>query len=698
MKRGKYEEKIMGPMFPRLHVNDAEKGGPRAPPRNKMALYEQLSIPSQRFSQGVLPPNPTNTTPHSVPSASSSQLAGKERGMFFSQQLPPGHLAEEPHSQQSDLGTPTVQVERKKKLDEDDFRVPIFNHTRTSQDHGKYANDMDREKPSPPYPANSNHSTTFRKTKQTSMVGHSMGQEGESRKEANKKEFVAGQDQLDKATSRSSSIDKMVGSRKQTDASLCFEPRDDPANVIDQSKAGHIVRPLLCAEPQSPTDVHSNGALREHSIAMDKENSSTSKRDFPSEHDTVHDVRKYIGSREDRSCWSLQKGNMDRVDSVYKTSMVESLSEQDVSPDDVIGVIGQKHFWKARRAIVNQQRTFAVQVFELHRLIKVQRLIAGLPHLSVEDTSYLSKPVKASPAKKLPFDYIVKALPGVPKKKGDFEKPDHTVECSTENIVGKASLSSMKNGVLPSNGRPFSENPLAPSMRSNPNVRQWCFNPPHGQQWSPEGLVYKPYNGPEFVGPVYGPPGSTPVMGNFSTPAYGVPAPHHQYQLPSFPPAGPHSYFPPYGMPMLNPAFSGSSMEQMNPLATPGKLLAGEANFIAEHQNLFNIPCQKSEARLDVPRLCACKNGELQGNTASSPALYISISNGVSSTVERQDARPLFSASYANDVPDSGPQPPEHEHPARAIKVVPHNARSATESAARIFRIIQEERKMQDSV
>ena len=53
MKRGKGEEKLMGPMFPRLHVNDTEKGGPKAPPRNKMALYEQLSIPSQRFKYGI---------------------------------------------------------------------------------------------------------------------------------------------------------------------------------------------------------------------------------------------------------------------------------------------------------------------------------------------------------------------------------------------------------------------------------------------------------------------------------------------------------------------------------------------------------------------------------------------------------------------------------------------------------------------
>nr|AFR60581.1 early flowering 3/high response [Pisum sativum subsp. sativum] len=63
MKRGNDDEKMMGPLFPRLHVGDTEKGGPRAPPRNKMALYEQFSIPSQRFN---LPLHP-NTSNNSVP-------------------------------------------------------------------------------------------------------------------------------------------------------------------------------------------------------------------------------------------------------------------------------------------------------------------------------------------------------------------------------------------------------------------------------------------------------------------------------------------------------------------------------------------------------------------------------------------------------------------------------------------------------
>ena len=73
MKRGKDDEKITGPMFPRLHVNHTEKGGPRAPPRNEMALYEQLSIPSQRFNQGAVALNPKETS-KMFPPASSNQV------------------------------------------------------------------------------------------------------------------------------------------------------------------------------------------------------------------------------------------------------------------------------------------------------------------------------------------------------------------------------------------------------------------------------------------------------------------------------------------------------------------------------------------------------------------------------------------------------------------------------------------------
>ncbi|KAK6161929.1 hypothetical protein DH2020_001770 [Rehmannia glutinosa] len=431
MKRGKDEEKMMGPMFPRLHVNDTEKGGPRAPPRNKMALYEQLSIPSQRFS---LPCNPND-----ISSNHSSQGGGSESGLFFSRQVPPRHPSEKQYSQYS-LTNPLSQVEQhKRKLDEDDYRVPVFIHSTPRKNSDTYSNNMDSEKLSPSNPPYFHHSLNF-----------------------------------------------------QTEGK----------NKNGENSENHV-------RPEA-----------------EKRYSSHSRKALPSNQNIVHDLSDDAGSREDGSCRQLQMGNLDCVS---ETSILDVVSELDMTPDDVVGVIGQKHFWKARRAIVkvtictsySQQRVFAVQVFELHRLIKVQRLIAESPHLLLEDSGYFDKPIKPLPVKKLPLDYAIKAIPNVSKQKSDLEKPTRKKECSAENTVEKTSLSSSQNG--PSNDHNAIKSP--------------CFNQPQGHQWlipvmSPsEGLVYKPNPGPGFVGQSCGgcgPPGPNP--------SYGFPAPPPQYHFPSFPP------------------------------------------------------------------------------------------------------------------------------------------------------------------
>lgn len=56
-----------GVMFPRLHVKETKTDGPRAPPRNKMALYEQFTIPSHRFMQS------TNSNPRQNPTSVINQ-------------------------------------------------------------------------------------------------------------------------------------------------------------------------------------------------------------------------------------------------------------------------------------------------------------------------------------------------------------------------------------------------------------------------------------------------------------------------------------------------------------------------------------------------------------------------------------------------------------------------------------------------
>ncbi|CAI9755694.1 unnamed protein product [Fraxinus pennsylvanica] len=656
MKRGKDEGKIMEPMFPRLHVNDTEKGGPKAPPRNKMALYEQLSIPSQRF---------THNTVNLVPSASSIQGGGNESGTFFPHQLPARHQAEKLHIQHSELSSPLTQVEQKKKSHEDDFTVPIFIHSKPSQDPSEYFIDVEREKLPPSNPTYLNPSVKFMKANQTSLIGHRMRQESKRRKEGNLKEFVSYQDSLVKAISNSSSTNKNGDLQKQ---------RDDPGNSIDKLKTDCRIQSELSAQSQPAGTVHSNVVTKKHGTDIVKGNSSIPMKDFPSgEQDISNDADTLV----------------DRGDSVYETSMVDSISAYDVSPDDVVGVIGLKHFWKARRAIVNQQKVFAVQVFELHRLVKVQRSIAGSQHLLLEDAAYLGKPIEASPAKKLPLDYNVEVPLNVSERKRVLDKPSHPMECSAENTVEKESLSSVQYSVPP-----FSGNPPAPSVSGANNFGPWWFNQPNGHQWlipvmtPSEGLVYKPYPGSAFMGPVFG--GCGPHR---STPAYGLPAPYHQYHLPYFPPARPHGYFPPYGMPLVNPAYSGSSVEQVNQVTMHDQLSADEANPGPRHQQSFDILSQKSGAFPEVSTLCASKDSELKACTTSNPS-----ESGTGNAMEGRNMFQLLPTSPSLDFPDCSPRPSLPERTAQVIKVVPHNAITATESAARIFRSIQEGRKQYDSV
>lgn len=285
------------------------------------------------------------------------------------------------------------------------------------------------------------------------------------------------------------------------------------------------------------------------------------------------------------------------------------------------------------------------------------------------------------------------------------------MECSAENAVGRTSLSSVKNGSQPSNYGPFLGNPPPAPVNGDNKMNPWCFHQMPGHQWlvpvmSPsEGLIYKPYTGPGFMGSICGgcgPFGQTPMTVNFMTSAYGVAAPPHQGigVLPGAPPVG-HSYFPPYGMPVMNPAVSGSAVEQMNQFAGPGsyahngQFSGGGANFNMQHQNSCNLPSEKNGAISHVMKFQASKDTELQGSTASSPGERVQ-RDGTRSAAEGKNALPLFRT--APTILEGAPQPHDSEQTTRVIRVVPHNPRSATESAARIFQSIQEERKQYDSV
>lgn len=140
---------------------------------------------------------------------------------------------------------------------------------------------------------------------------------------------------------------------------------------------------------------------------------------------------------------------------------------------------------------------------------------------------------------------------------------------------------------------------------------------------------------------------------------HGVPLPslaHYQWPTGFHPlvPSPAHGYFPSYGTTTMNPVGN----EEIN-------------HFNTQYQNPCNVPT--------AAKFHLSTNSEVQVSTASSP----------SERTKNHDALPLFPNHPAAE---GGVECP------RAIRVVPHNARLVTESVARIFQSIQEERQQQDPV
>uniref|UniRef100_A0A5B7BD38 Putative Hydroxyproline-rich glycoprotein family protein n=1 Tax=Davidia involucrata TaxID=16924 RepID=A0A5B7BD38_DAVIN len=775
MKGGKDEKKLMDPLFPRLHINDAEKGGPRAPPRNKMALYEQLSIPSQRFSSGsasTLPLAPNNSG-SLVPSTSSSHVGSHKRNVFstFCNSPPSPHLPKRLHSYSSsgvNLNTTSKNFEWlpikptncetlnvrehlsttancslfqphsfsknssvKKLGDENDFRVPTFAQSGRIPTSGNGQQDMDKEK----FTTSSQNSSRKLQTdseKQLKQAGTTdlwSRQHLKNKTEENPRVSHTSQNCAKKpasilsngniisadASSGPLTIDRISEPVKRTHISLNQEKR---SSLVHDLGGLHDFNEQLDQECRA---LQKNQALKdgvsvESERDIGKRNASTlegasySRPSFGDNNGSPNRCDNTCEHHEDRECMSLQVGDVDGNDDVSDTSMVDSISGLNISADDVVGVIGLEHFWKARRAIVHQQRVFAVQVFELHRLIKVQRLIAGSPDLLLEDNLYQGKPpIKVSPVKKLPSEFVLEPLTLIVKPNDDFPEPNPSIECAAENAVGKPPLSSFENDTnkgpvtQQSSYKPYSGNP-SPASTATDKPSPWWFHPQPGNQWlvpvmSPsEGLVYKPYAGPcpptsGFMAPVYGscrPMSLTPVGGDFFSTAYGVP-PSHQLGIgiiPSTPLV--QTYFPPYGMPLTNPSVSSSAVEQVTPFAR-AQLSNGQDNQLPTRGVNLTIPyqssCNMSTQNSGLIPFCvrnfqASKESELQGSTASSPSERV-----------QRDALLLFPTAPTVQALDQPAQTRSSEQRTQVIKVVPQNPRSASESAARIFQSIQKERK-----
>ncbi|KAE8734217.1 Detected protein of unknown function [Hibiscus syriacus] len=557
MKGGKYEASVMNPMFPRLHVNDTEKGGPKAPPRNKMALYEQLIIPSRRFNSGsqpMLPLSPNNTN-ILVPSTSSSyaSLLAVFKDFLKSYDAVVSFKF-------------TLMVERNM------FLSLVNSHESSVLPDEKFG------------------SCSTPGTEINYMKG------SRDRKSAKTTEYC--------------SLDPLEPSISLTSRNfLC-----DPSIKIKNSGTVKAPYSLLNRENKSITVDMLNGDVpnaRLHlkeNILMESgrclENASMLKIELCSRQS--HGLDNGSMTHEEKTRASIQLEGINRHNNVPDVSVADYTSAFDICPDDVVGIIGEKHFWVVRRAIAKVEYAD-------------ENAFDELPCSSANDDT----------------------------SKGLFIK-------------------------WPKYG-PYSGKASSTPRASDSGPSPWCVSPLRSLWLVPimsplEGLVYKPFTGPSpltagLFTPVYG--SSDPLnlaVGSLEFPnmANRVAASqqHEIGILQTDPPKCP-SNFPHYGQ-----------LEHMSQVTT----VQSKANFTIAQPGSCNMSSQPSEA--------------LSYRATEPPPAS---SNETSSHRERVkvDALPLFPTKPI--MPSSN-----HEERTPAIKVIPYSRTSATESAACIFRCIQEERKQHE--
>ncbi|KAL5227232.1 hypothetical protein ABZP36_015497 [Zizania latifolia] len=720
--------KVMWPLFPRLHVNDAARsGGPRAPPRNKMALYEQLTVPSHR---SIAPTSNRSGGGSLVPSTSASQVYGFDGALFQPFNVPlngPGHSMEKINSNsinrqingsRKDSGMLSTQTKGmdsyasgsvadctsqkrvensikslpgKKLADNDEFVVPSGFNSRIPQHTGV-------QEESTPLVAAGPHKSPPTVSKSSTKCYNTVSKHLErvnvsdvkSRNTPKDNEIEPAQTSKNVEVEKYSSIQTskdLFGSRHAKERSN--RNKTGSTNEADEPHFGN----------SGYQAVTRNGSSMQFQNPPVKRNAISSKPPADIEntngyHNSLQGGLRETGAKKKRL---LAQHNAEKNDDLSDSS-IECITGWKISPDQIVCAIGRKHFWKARRAIMNQQRVFAAQVFELHKLVKVQKLIAASPHVLIEGDPCLGNALLGSKNKlaeeNLKAPLLVSSKDDVIVQPS-LEEPDLSKEYTEENppsphVTGLGSGhrdQAETNGISKSNLR---ATPVASdNIQNNWGIQ---LQPPQNQ-WlvpvmSPEGLVYKPYSGPcppagSLLAPFYAncTPLSLPsTTGDFMNSAYGVPVPHQpQHMGAPGTPVVPMNYFPPFSVPVMNPVALAPAVEQ----GTQPSMPQPYGNF-EQHSR---ISCNMAHPS-GIWRFHASRDSEAQASSASSP--FDRLRCGVSGPVSA-----FPTASVQNNQPQlsSGSQ----DNQTNVIRVVPHNSQTASESAAWIFQSIQMERQRDDS-
>ncbi|XP_057797196.1 protein HEADING DATE 3B-like isoform X2 [Salvia miltiorrhiza] len=665
MKGEKDEGKQMVPLFPGLHISDGDKGGPRAPPRNKMALFEEYSVNSQgpelRSGPRPLLPVPLGSgCTNFVSQASSSNVAGVKR------KVRPvlAAMNEYPHSPEWYYSHCSGGV----------------SGTSNYQNPGSSSGLMMKAKCISVQPPCGFSSYSNCCTDENDFGVSSFLQSGKILNYGNPQLHVK-KEKLDAFSSKLSKVTK-TGDQENSKLTLNNVGNRISHPSIAALQRDHLKKTSMGDDetsrldfPQAFKNLHKSKTVADDMSALC---GVASRKSTSAVDDTAHSSPRAEDCNQraniDNDPLSLKIGDAIKREETSDTCTEDSLLGLDLATDEVVRVIGQRLFLKARKTMVHQQKIFSLQMFELHRLIT--RHIARSPEIFHDTTFDPSKPsIKFPPINKLLYVSPLDPSPAVAKAKVDPPKSNLGTDCGSEAICGLLPLptTDVEKGLL-AQQKPL---PNPTSIPIDPKLAPWCLPVPTGNQWlvpvrSPsEGLIYKPYPGPcfpsvGFMAPVYGncPPISLSSLGGATY--GGVPPPNEQGTGGFCSTELSQSYLQPYPMPLIPSA--GAQAGELDK--------SSSSNFFMPHQ----IPCKVSSQSAIVSEcggnLHRSSGSEMQGSTESSPPERL-----------EGDALSLFPIT---------PSLQRNEQRVQAIKAVPHNRMSASASAARIFQSIQEERRKQE--
>lgn len=456
-----------GVLFPRLNVKETNTAGPRAPPRNKMALYEQFTIPSHRFLQ------PSDGAARQNPSALLNQPASCDgRFMYTPYYVSPNDYATVNFPGQF-LGQNLISCTNSTTKESDKLtKCALAKNREHSSAAATYSNTrVSKSQLNPnPFPTagievEDSSLQSSRRLSSNNLLGSGTVGVLHGRKSGQRisnpvigcaseglrtvplqvgnllKSPVQHSISAIMRNDRMGSREREAGlcrDRSQSihgdaycvDDGLCLprcpnEGAEDESrvddddnyqsknssssdNIADSNGVDHFSSRGECQAVGQSHGIHAppKSSLACVELQYAGENLS---RDLQNATDGIqrHDESQTNQSIKDQ-CKSkpcndrqslvvdsapLEVGKGDPSDHNSDSSMVDSVHIFEITPNNVIAAIGQKEFWRVRKAILRQQKIFSTQVFELHRLLKVQKLIAISSNLLVEDNAYDSMPL-----------------------------------------------------------------------------------------------------------------------------------------------------------------------------------------------------------------------------------------------------------------------------------------------------------------